>query len=58
MKQMNQQAETETVPAMEIHVGEVYAKELQHKRHCIIWLNGKRWEGTLTHVEESNHAQS
>jgi hypothetical protein len=55
---MNQQAETETIPAMEIHLGEVYPKKLEWRRHCIIWINGKRWEGHLVNVEESGHGQS
>jgi hypothetical protein len=55
----DQQVETETLPAMEVHVGEVFVSEMPreaqsddqgrnaHTRHCIIWLNGKRWEGRL-----------
>jgi hypothetical protein len=47
-------SETETNPAMELHCGEVYADGITYKRHFILWLNGKRWEGTLedtTHLE-------
>jgi hypothetical protein len=55
----DQQSETEEVPAMEVHVGEVYVSDrpegplnpehikTSHARHCIVWLNGKRWEGVL-----------
>jgi hypothetical protein len=60
MVQMNldQQAETETVPAMEVHLGEIYVDNREYKRHCIIWINGKRWEGDLNQTEETGHGQS
>jgi hypothetical protein len=43
------QADTETSPAMEVHLGEVVTAgpALDRSRRCIIWLNGKRWEGDL-----------
>ena len=55
---LDQRAETESHPAMEVHLGEAYigyntnqfseGKDLASPaRHCIIWHNGKRWEGTL-----------
>lgn len=45
--------ETEERPAMEVHLGEIYSDpsptdwSRDRRRHCIIWLNGKRWEGDL-----------
>ena len=44
--------ETETTPAMEVHLGEIvgYWGDVR-KRHCIIWLDGKRWEGDLQEVK-------
>jgi hypothetical protein len=59
MAKIDQQAETESMPAMDVHVGETYVehvpKDMQdnehgktnYARHCIVWLNGKRWEGVL-----------
>lgn len=53
---LNQRAETESNPAFEVHLGETYVVDettdpssnpAQHARHCIIWMNGKRWEGIL-----------
>jgi hypothetical protein len=55
---LDQRLEAESNPAMEVHVGEVYqafnANEFSeakncagNARHVIIWLNGRRWEGTL-----------
>ncbi len=52
--------ETEEHPAMEVHLGEIYSEpspaswERDRKRHCIIWINGKRWEGELYEVLEEN----
>ncbi|MGA2412744.1 MAG: hypothetical protein ABSG46_20470 [Candidatus Binataceae bacterium] len=53
-KAIDQRAETESRPAMEIHLGEAFGPleeqagwQLNTARHCIIWMNGKRWEGTL-----------
>jgi hypothetical protein len=43
---------------MEVHLGEVYSEsspaswDKDRKRHCIIWLNGKRWEGDLWEEDE------
>ena len=54
------QQETEMRPAMEIHLGEVNnPMTLTRERHCIIWINGKRWEGDLVEVipdGETTHA--
>ena len=43
--------ETENRPAMEMHVGEVHEVtdgDRRWGRFVIIWINGKRWQGTLT----------
>lgn len=53
---MDQRAETEARPAFEIHLGEAHVIEERidtegrlHNwgRFCIIWINGKRWQGVL-----------
>jgi hypothetical protein len=45
--------ETENTPAMEVHLGEINnPMTLTRQRHCIIWLNGKRWEGDLLEVQD------
>jgi hypothetical protein len=52
MNSEQRRREAEETPAMEVHLGEV--TELlspTRVRHCIIWLNGKRWEGTLQEVK-------
>jgi hypothetical protein len=47
------QKETEETPAIDIHLGEIRSIWTERRyRHCIIWLNGKRWEGTL--IEAKN----
>jgi hypothetical protein len=45
--------ETEDTPAMEVHLGEIsgYWDDVR-KRRCIIWLNGKRWEGDLVEAKD------
>lgn len=43
--------ETEETPAMEVHLGEVHTDHGTPGRHCVIWLNGKRWEGHLSQGE-------
>jgi hypothetical protein len=55
--ELDQRKHTEDKPAFEIHLGEIFVKEYPgeqveyetagHARHCIIWINGKRWEGDL-----------
>ena len=41
-------AEAEESPAMEVHLGEVHETVPGTRgRVCIIWLNGRRWQGTL-----------
>lgn len=46
-------AETETRPAMEIHLGEITTgPALDRYRRCIIWINGKRFEGDLQEQPE------
>ena len=47
----SRQAETETQPAAEIHIGEINTDHGHHQRHVIAWLNGRRWEGDLTMQE-------
>jgi hypothetical protein len=43
--------ETEQRPAMEVHLGEISGTPAAARhRHCIIWINGKRWEGNLAEV--------
>jgi hypothetical protein len=47
--------ETETRPAMEVHLGEIRHNANptvlpERMRFCIIWINGKRWEGDLVEV--------
>lgn len=53
---MDQRRETEVRPAFEIHLGEthVIGERIDTEggihnwgRLCIIWINGKRWEGIL-----------
>jgi hypothetical protein len=51
---IDRQAETESNPAFEIHLGESFYTDMnealkasQSARYVIIWLNGKRWEGTI-----------
>lgn len=51
---IDHQAETETNPAFEVHLGESFYTDMnealkasQTARYVIIWLNGKRWEGTI-----------
>ncbi len=50
----------EEEPAFEVHLGEVSTHAVringvkgvqEHRRLCIIWINGKRWEGYLTQGE-------
>lgn len=51
---------TEVEPAFEVHLGEVSSRFIringlkgtqEHRRYCIVWINGKRWEGYLTQEE-------
>jgi hypothetical protein len=51
---IDHQAETESNPAFEVHLGESFytnmnepLKVSQPARYVIIWLNGKRWEGLI-----------
>jgi hypothetical protein len=49
--------ETEDAPAMEMHLGEARSSAVpdvvtERMRRCIIWLNGKRWEGDLVEVKD------
>jgi hypothetical protein len=51
----NVRDETEHRPAMEVHLGEIRDNANpnilpERLRHCIIWLNGKRWEGDLVEI--------
>jgi hypothetical protein len=51
--------DTEHAPAMEVHLGEVFTDpDLNavsgRQRICIIWLNGKRWEGVLAETADTN----
>jgi hypothetical protein len=39
--------DAEQQPAMEIHLGETCGGPGIRTRRCIIWLNGRRWEGDL-----------
>jgi hypothetical protein len=39
---------TESSPAFETHLGEVN----NGRRFCIIWINGKRWQGYLEETEQ------
>ncbi len=66
---LDQRAETESHPAMEVHLGEVYLAYNTNEfsegrgvaanaRHCIIWHNGKRFEGTLFEEPERKHGDS
>jgi hypothetical protein len=32
---------------MEVHLGETRFDDDEWVRHAIVWINGKRWEGTL-----------
>jgi len=34
-------------PAMEVHLGETYSDGSDRCRVCIIWINGRRWQGLL-----------
>ncbi len=43
----SRQDETEQQPAMEVHLGEASGEPWSRARHCIIWINGRRWEGEL-----------
>jgi len=48
--------DVEDLPAMEVHLGEIVgtadSQGILRARKCIIWLNGKRWEGSLTEVQD------
>jgi hypothetical protein len=56
------EANTETRPAMEVHLGEVSMEaepgtRTIEVRYCIIWINGKRWAGTLVEEPEDIRAR-
>jgi hypothetical protein len=54
--------DVEDLPAMEVHLGEIVgttdSQGIKRYRKCIVWLNGKRWEGLLSDVTEECHGPS
>lgn len=48
--------DVEQHPAMEVHLGEirhhVAPTGVDRMRFCVIWINGKRWEGDLMEKRE------
>jgi hypothetical protein len=46
---MNERERTEANPAMEVHLSETFitGPPEQEARYVIIWINGKRFEGTI-----------
>lgn len=43
----NDLQDAENEPAFEIHLGEIRSDGSDRTRVCIIWINGRRWQGLL-----------
>jgi hypothetical protein len=57
------EGDTQAVPAMEVHLGEAFIESFNPpapsaSRMCIIWLNGKRWQGILHEVPEDEQERA
>ena len=62
MDQQRLRAETEKYPAMEVHLSGAYFDHSSNPsvlfKHCIIWIDGTRWEGDLREVKDGTSPAS